>query len=694
MRAQYFLFMLIPLVLLNACAGGQKPFLGKKDGDEYRRSAVRLTDPEGPIPAPTLPQELAALGRQLPGAAAGAQGSISYSVVCEVRPGRSGSSGSSSGARSDEEAAVANTLTAQFARISQLHRLADNPPPTVMGLEQRLAVALEQGRELLHSQGFFSGRAFGKVEAAQGEDKDRVKAVVRVVLLTGPRYSMGKTRVLAPLPDNAPAPEKVNEAQEAGLPKEERERRERRRLRSSLPASLADVGLAEGAPAVATDVLDAVDRAVERFQNNGYPYATLSATRYVVDHASRTLEAELAIYTGEFVRMGDIEREGAPGVRQSYIDNQRNWRPGSPWSQARLDGYRDSLRQSGLFQRVDVNPGSLDEEGNRSVHTTLESAPERTVGGSLKYHSDFGAGAQVYWEHRNLSGHGDRLRLESSLWGDMQEATLSYRMPHAFRRDMDFIANAGFLHQDTDAYNMTSAAAAAGLERRFSRNWSGNAKLSAEGGNIKEPKKTKLDYFMFGVPLGLIYNDTDKLLDASRGGRLFLSATPYTGEYDGNFTVLRGRAEARAFFPLDAEAKKVLALRGVVGVLAGEDADKVPPSARFYSGGGGSVRGYQYQSLGPRNSDKDPLGGGSLAEVSAEARWRITPEWGMVAFVDGGMVYEEYFKGVDGSFRWGAGLGLRYFTVIGPVRFDVATPLNPRGDDDPVQFYISIGQSF
>jgi Outer membrane protein len=125
----------------------------------------------------------------------------------------------------------------------------------------------------------------------------------------------------------------------------------------------------------------------------------------------------------------------------------------------------------------------------------------------------------------------------------------------------------------------------------------------------------------------------------------------------------------------------------------GADGPDVPPSARFYSGGGGSVRGYEFQSLGPRNSDRDPLGGSSMVEMTIEPRYRFTETLGVVAFLDGGMVYDDTgHMGQD--MRYGAGIGFRFYTAIGPMRFDVATPLNPRDNDDSLHFYISIGQSF
>ena len=199
---------------------------------------------------------------------------------------------------------------------------------------------------------------------------------------------------------------------------------------------------------------------------------------------------------------------------------------------------------------------------------------------------------------------------------------------------------------------------------------------------------------MYGIPLGFLYDSTGNLLDAASGQRLAVTLSPYAGKYEGPFTVLRSRAEGQAFLPLAGEDRFVLALRGVLGAAVGEDSERIPPSARFYSGGGGSVRGYAFQSLGPRNEDDKPLGGGSLLEFSAEGRWKVAPEWGVVSFLDGGSAYANVFDEANRPIRLGAGVGVRYYTAVGPVRFDIATPLTPRGDDDPFQLYISIGQSF
>jgi translocation and assembly module TamA len=138
----------------------------------------------------------------------------------------------------------------------------------------------------------------------------------------------------------------------------------------------------------------------------------------------------------------------------------------------------------------------------------------------------------------------------------------------------------------------------------------------------------------------------------------------------------------------------VIAARAKLGSIAGADTDSVPASERFYAGGGGSIRGYGYQQVGPVDSNGDPTGGRSLFEVGLETRFRVWGPIGLVTFVEAGDVYESVYPAPFQSVLVGAGFGLRYFTAVGPIRVDLAFPLDRRPGDDPFQFYVSIGQAF
>lgn len=716
------------LFFLTGCAGHQSllsPLEDALDDNSTELAATELLqqDKEGDIPQPTIPPELVQAGKaHTPAIDQGAIRPIVYTVVCE----------------SPDDPKLSET----FLQISTLTRMKATPLHSLTGLEQRLGTSLQEGKEILHSFGYYTGHVRGSFDvhqqAGSQEDASPLEVKITVDFTSGPQYTVGKTQLIHarqkevdagtfPLEKAVPHMTNTNVADSNATPSNivpsntadaniadtmtdngvlpqsvSPEKTPYANLlyafhptdAPSLPQSLEDVGLASGSPALAGSVLDAVDAVQASFRNSGYPNAQISTSQYFLNHDTQTLDVEILLLPGQFMRMGEITLPQGASVDERYLAAKQTWKYGQAWNQNRIEAYRDLLRQTGLFVSIDLAPGKdVDAEENHPIEVTLAAAPERTVGGSLKYDTSFGPGVQAFWEHRNLTGNGDSLRLELPVWRDMQEFTAKYRLPFFQRDDQDFIAQLGILNEDVDAYNLQAARISTGIDRRLSRHWKITAQGSAESGSLKDPKKPREDYMMVGMPLNLAFDSTNSLLDATKGGRASLNLAPYTGEYHDEFTVLRSRLDLQRFIPLVGDDTLVLAMRGTLGTMSGAKAGRVPPSVRFYSGGGGSVRGYEYQSLGPRNYRDDPLGGSALTEVSIEPRWRFSETFGVVAFLDGGMAYEDVDE-LGKDLRWGAGIGLRLYTPIGPVRLDVATPLNPRDDDDPVQIYLSIGQSF
>lgn len=657
MPVRFIISLILALLIGGGCSGGVKKLLPLERGQAQTRQGVDLVagDPGGPIPSPALPPDPEPVpGRGRPDTSEGKQKALSYRVECQ--------------------APQAEELCRIFEQTARLPLMIDTPVYTLVALEQRLNVSLKEGRDILNSRGYYGGDVSGRVEQAENGQP----AAVAVSFEPGPRYLLGPNQVLNQAD--------ILNPEVAALPNQDH-----------LPRTLADVGLPKGSPALADDVLEAVDRMAEAFQNNGYPWARIAGARYTVDHETRVLEAEIKVEPGAYALMGPVVIEGRSPVKPAYLEIQRYWRLGQPWDQRRVEALRESLLQSGLFKQIELNPAPADDsEGRRAVVATLDGAPARTVGGALKYDSNFGLGLQAHWEHRNLTGWGDKLSLDLPIWQDLQQFTATYRRPYFLRRNQDFLFQGGLLHEKADSYKLMSGAVSSGVERRLARYWRGSLSGSFEAGSLEETNEARArrNYYLLGMPGQLIYDRTNSLLDATRGARLTVLASPYTGRYFKDFNVIRTRVEAQVFQPFNEKESFVLAARGVWGALWDVSAQTVPTSIRFYSGGGGSVRGYEYQSVGPRNERKEPLGGSSLLETGVEGRFRFSETLGLAAFVDGGMVYDQALVEMKQNMLWGAGLGLRYFTAIGPLRLDLATPLNPRDDDAPVQIYISIGQSF
>ncbi|MDR2422242.1 MAG: outer membrane protein assembly factor, partial [Deltaproteobacteria bacterium] len=219
--------------------------------------------------------------------------------------------------------------------------------------------------------------------------------------------------------------------------------------------------------------------------------------------------------------------------------------------------------------------------------------------------------------------------------------------------------------------------------------------IRLEAGKLAELLKPSSQYTVYGLPITLEWDFSDDLLNPTKGTRFKVSLQPFMGDYFDQFKVLKTRLDGSVYFPILADGRLVLALRAAAGGMWGAERTKLPATLRYYGGGGGSVRGYKYQSIGPRNERDKPDGGGAMAEVGGEIRFRWSDSMGATVFVDGGMVYDRpEMSQIGQSFLWGGGVGFRYFTPIGPFRLDLATPLTPRDDDGPLQFYLSLGQSF
>lgn len=577
------------------------------------------------------------------------------------------------------------TLVSEMKTNSQLLWLQDEPPDTRLALERRVIADEETAGKILRSQGYYEGKVSRDI------DWDATPARIRIELSPGPRSTIGRTEIVyrSTGPDSGPfTDEKL------------------------FPRDLAAFGLKKGEAADASSVLGAVQRITAHLERNGYPFSRIIDTRYVAIESTHALTATVVVAPGPLLRMGPVRIEGAAGIEESYLNRLVPWRIGEPWDVDSINAYRTALQETGLFSVITLKPAdnadlgprearSADEADGKGVLTpvllSVTEAPPRTISGGVRYSTDNGFGVSGSWENRNLLGGGERLRVTMPITQDLQMLSANFRKPAFGHRDQSLVGEAEARNETTDAYDQTAGYLAGGIERRFSgswRHWWGSARISVEGGELNDHLKGRRNYALFGIPLGLRRDTTDDLFNPTQGTRLALTVTPYTGVYDGALSTVRSRLDASAYMKATDSDRLVLATRAAIGSLTGENVENIPPSLRFYVGGGGSVRGYKYQSIGPQNEDGDPLGGLSFADVSFEARFRVGDNFGIVPFIDGGMVYEDALPKFGQDMYWGAGLGFRYYTSIGPVRLDVAVPLQDRDNQKAFQIYLSLGQAF
>jgi translocation and assembly module TamA len=300
----------------------------------------------------------------------------------------------------------------------------------------------------------------------------------------------------------------------------------------------------------------------------------------------------------------------------------------------------------------------------------------------------------VFWEHRNLGGRNEDLKLSLDVGRITQQAKAGYRWPDFRRASEDLVSSVTLRRIDSKAFDELGAEAAIGVRRPIAERWRGSADVSLETARLKERGDTDTSTLL-GLPAAVSYDGTDSRTRPTEGARFRFGATPYGGRSDKEVGFLVSTVRASGFFALDQERRFVLAGRAKVGSIVGESVGDVPANKRFYAGGDHSIRGYKFQRVGPLDDENDPTGGRSLFEVGAELRFVAWRSIELVPFVEGGNVYDQVYPDLSRTPRWAAGIGLRHHTLIGPVRLDIAFPLNRRKDvDDSFQFYISLGQAF
>jgi translocation and assembly module TamA len=423
----------------------------------------------------------------------------------------------------------------------------------------------------------------------------------------------------------------------------------------------------------------------------------------VADHATNTVDVTLIVQPGPRASFGAVEVTGTERVDAAYVQWMTGIEPGQEFDPDELERARRRLQELGVFASVAVNEAdAVGDDGLLPIVFNVSERKRHLVGGGVSYSTIDGATLEAYWMHRNLFGHGESLRFDASVsrilaegFGDITDlsyaAAATFRRPGMFRPNTDMTLQLAGEKEFVDTYESRTFSAKAGLEHRFSEQLTGATAVNAEWADIEDAFGENR-YLIVSLPSRIEYDGRDNKLDPTEGLRGSFDAEPFY-DLEGGTPAMVTRAMVSAYYSLSQDDRMVVAGRGAVGSIFGGEPDDIPATRRFFLGGGGSIRGYEYRSVGPEIGG-EVVGGLSFFEASAELRFRLTDSIGLVSFIDGGAAYEDSIPNLSEDIRIGAGLGLRYYTPLGPLRFDVAMPLNSDGDDPTLAFYVGLGQAF
>ncbi|MEN7535653.1 autotransporter assembly complex protein TamA [Aurantiacibacter flavus] len=596
----------------------------------------------------------------------------------------------------EAEAKSETDMSGLFNDLSALED-GDGEAANIAQLRARMAEDAELVRRILASEGWYSADVRSQIDS-EGEGDEQQSFIATINTVPGPRYVFSDIVIDAP------------QTRPEGL------------IRRELSLELGD-------PIVAAEVLAAEAKVIVALPEWGYPFAELGQRDLLLDRESGEGIYTLPVDPGPLSVFGGIETSGDLVFDEEHLELLARFKRGELYDNRMVEDLRQALVATSLFSTVTVTPqrgGEPAPDGAEYATLLVEqnAGPPRTIAGSAGYGTGQGFRVEGSWTHRNLFPPEGALIVSGVLGTQEQGASATFRRSNAGRRDRTFALTAQARHTNYDAYEaytgrigaLWSYSSTSIWQKPFTYAYGGQVLVSNEQDfDLVTRQRLRRTFYVAGLTGQLGIDRSDDLLNPTKGFRVAALVEP-EGSLEGNFSpYVRAQLDGSAYFP--ATDSLVLAGRLRFGTIQGTSRYEVAPSRRFYAGGGGSVRGFGYQDLGPTVMEPNPdypapadiepgtdpedlpdefiprnIGGRSLFEAAAELRYRFG-NFGLVAFVDAGQAWEETSPQFT-DIRYGVGVGGRYYTNFGPLRFDVAMPIDRRTGESSFAVYVSIGQAF
>jgi len=471
------------------------------------------------------------------------------------------------------------------------------------------------------------------------------------------------------------------------------------RIAPLAPGTRLPAGFARGQVAGSDVAGGAVDVAAKQWRKDARAKVRVSDQSFVADHTNHTLSADITLDPGPRVSFGNLIPASGSAVRDARLIEIAGLQAGRPFHPDTLDRVAERLRRTGTFRSVNVSDAAALRDGNTlDIGVEVVDEKPRRIGFGGEIATQDGVSVSGFWMHRNLLGGAERLRIEGEITGiEGNSGGTDYKLGARFDRPATFGADTSLYllgeveRQDEPNYQLRGGKIEIGATRFVSKGIEGEFGFGLNYAKVDDSFGRR-QFTYLTMPTKATWDYRDDRLNPTRGLYVNLDGLPFIG-IGGSASGAKIALEGRAYRKLDPDGRFIAAARLKFGTILGSDIADTPPDLLFYSGGGGTVRGHPYKSLGVDLGGGNMAGGRAFIGLSVELRAKLKGKLSIAGFADAGYIGSESLYDGSGNWHSGAGLGLRYETGLGPIRFDAAMPVSGKTASG-AQFYVGIGQSF
>jgi len=555
-------------------------------------------------------------------------------------------------------------LLSAMKSISQLTSLKKHPPTSLNALRHRAESDIPDFLKLLKARGYFEAKVAVRVQ----EIEEKAQAIITVY--KGPRYTIGSYTIFL-----------YQEVKEECF--------------VCPHVTLEKIGITPGENADAFKILDAELKMLQLLAGCGYPLARVKEREMVADGATKTLEITIDVRTGIPCTFGSVTIVGNTEVKSSFIQKKIAWNFGDVYNAFLVERTQKQLLDTGLFSSVVITHGQDTEKtGILPMKIEVSETKHRSVNVGISYQTFYGPGITFGWENRNVAGLGRRFHIQGDVTKRSHSGIATYMLPDFGKMGQDYLWQAEAMHQSIIPFSERSYSLLNRLERKVGK----NIRVSMGAKLEKLYVTSSVDngiFYLLEVPLYFRWSSANDLLNPTKGATFEYRAIPSTQLNTLTALYFINRITQTFYTSITQSDRVVLAHKFEVGSIPSHTLAAIPVPKRFFGGTEEDLRGYGYLSVSPLGDHRKPRGGKSLLFYTFETRFRCTQKIGIVPFFDMGAVYLSSVPNFKGKWFKSTGFGLRYFTFFGPLRFDLAFPLDRRPHIDPYyRILVSIGQMF